>query len=1159
MTSVEVININSDRHYFNHIIDVKNAPVPVLHNAEVNIATTDKYTDLLSNVVRPYLRSNLPFKTKLTWTIRTSGGDGERDFHRPCPSFTFMSTGSPSALQQYVANILREYLVALEYIEGSGWTVIAIPLLRIALTHLAEGQVSAGSYIETPPGLMAKRAVVNVKMEGDNCFILHVCVCLRFLTNTQPAHNPDRLNHYLSNATVSKRKRDWVPEIDTMGLDTSMLTGGPVTYEEIEVFEQVNQIGIYIWDYKDRHGKMGNIPWSCLRRAPLKPFQREVVLVLLEKNGKQHFVACVDFRKLRGSQGKDKKCLPLFKPDNHYYHCHRCGSKFTTDEVLQRHLKTVNCLSAWKESKAVLPEKESEVQFEAWHDLQHHHFVAVADFEMSTLDNGDMNTVVSAGFHVEASGDMPEHFEINRGPDPARWLIIRLMQIAWDYLKVEKELQMSKEEEEVFKKSKHCWICRKPFYWGCKNKVRDHDHRTGKFRGAAHQRCNTKLHKDTRMIVLFHNMEGFDSVAILRTIAKMQNEPQFAEMRFDTLQRNMERTISINFGPLQFRDSFHHLRCSLAKNVSVLLHSGPQAFPRTLRCHKWKDFPQYIISKLEWFPYSLLGKWDRRLDTLTKDDYTNKLGEKEISDEQFAEQREMYQILNVTTIGELNDVYLSSDVLTLADSWSAYRNTIIEHTRLDPCYSMTLPTLSWKYLYLSLKDKIELLTVKDEKIAEILDAHMYGGLVVPFQPYAKTSENVHIKQFDVCSLYPTVMAEYLPVGRWTELELSEEEAFEKIRNWDPNGQYGYAFLVDHWAEESKHDEIDLAPFARIPTSITELSEEQQDLYKMLSPVLGPRITPTLGLVTSIFLDVSILQLYLRIGVSVRIKQSWQYLQAPVFRDWILTNYEKKKNAKSKVERECHKLTLNAIYGMTLHDVSKHKNSRMYVDKHKWLVAASHPISDFCLVSQEPFIGMAAKPRQRASEIKVPRYIGWAILQRSKAYLYKMHYDGFREVFGTRQIPLYCDTDSMAYRIESEDLEADLAEFTKKSPIKLGEELGELKDEARELTKEYGLGEFDEYCGLAPKLYALRYVGEKQKDIMKARGVPKHKLTSFDDYRKFQLEPTDNQVSFYRIKRLNQSLSLEKQTKRSIAGLNTKTFHTHERDYPLGHYKTQGAS
>ena len=46
---------------------------------------------------------------------------------------------------------------------------------------------------------------------------------------------------------------------------------------------------------------------------------------------------------------------------------------------------------------------------------------------------------------------------------------------------------MSKEEER-FQSSKTCWICEKLI--DDDEKVRDHFHITGKFRGAAHWSCN---------------------------------------------------------------------------------------------------------------------------------------------------------------------------------------------------------------------------------------------------------------------------------------------------------------------------------------------------------------------------------------------------------------------------------------------------------------------------------------------------------------------------------------------------------------------------------------------------------------------------------------------------------------------------------------------
>ena len=44
---------------------------------------------------------------------------------------------------------------------------------------------------------------------------------------------------------------------------------------------------------------------------------------------------------------------------------------------------------------------------------------------------------------------------------------------------------MSEEEEHSFQQSKSCWICKKLIV-NDEEKVRDHCHVTGKFRGAAH-------------------------------------------------------------------------------------------------------------------------------------------------------------------------------------------------------------------------------------------------------------------------------------------------------------------------------------------------------------------------------------------------------------------------------------------------------------------------------------------------------------------------------------------------------------------------------------------------------------------------------------------------------------------------------------------------
>ena len=49
------------------------------------------------------------------------------------------------------------------------------------------------------------------------------------------------------------------------------------------------------------------------------------------------------------------------------------------------------------------------------------------------------------------------------------------------------------EEENLFQKSNSGWICKKFINNNNEEKLRDHCHVTGKFRGAAHRNCNANF------------------------------------------------------------------------------------------------------------------------------------------------------------------------------------------------------------------------------------------------------------------------------------------------------------------------------------------------------------------------------------------------------------------------------------------------------------------------------------------------------------------------------------------------------------------------------------------------------------------------------------------------------------------------------------------
>ena len=54
------------------------------------------------------------------------------------------------------------------------------------------------------------------------------------------------------------------------------------------------------------------------------------------------------------------------------------------------------------------------------------------------------------------------------------------------------------------------------------DKVRDHCHITGKFRGSAHKECNSKL-RIPRKLTIFHNLEGCDGHLIFRELNNFKN------------------------------------------------------------------------------------------------------------------------------------------------------------------------------------------------------------------------------------------------------------------------------------------------------------------------------------------------------------------------------------------------------------------------------------------------------------------------------------------------------------------------------------------------------------------------------------------------------------------------------------------------------------
>ena len=106
-----------------------------------------------------------------------------------------------------------------------------------------------------------------------------------------------------------------------------------------------------------------------------------------------------------------------------------------------------------------------------------------------------------------------------------------------------------------------CHICNKK----CVNKVRDHCHQTGRYRGPECKICNLNFQHQNFISVIFHNGKGYDFNLLFNEIFKQNNSSR----RIDILPNINSKARMFRVGILKFIDSYSFLTMSLDKIAKV--------------------------------------------------------------------------------------------------------------------------------------------------------------------------------------------------------------------------------------------------------------------------------------------------------------------------------------------------------------------------------------------------------------------------------------------------------------------------------------------------------------------------------------------------------------------------------------------------------------
>ena len=956
---------------------------------------------------------------------------------------------------------------------GTGWGFKNIKKLEINLVEYSP--IKGSSYIDLPRWIKLKKAIINPKNKDDKCFLW--CV-LRHL------HMKMRDNEIISDL---KKYED---ELVTKGLTF------PMDVKDIRKFEKLNP-NIPSISVLSVEGKSFQI-----LKAP-KDSRESIDLFLVTKDGRSHYTLIKNLSRLISTS------LTKTRVIGGVFICKRCLCHFKVKHRFEAHEKYCN------HNKAVrvrMPPKDKFISFDHFDKKYPVPFVIYADFECFTKPVNYCQPDPTKPYSVEYQKHEPSGFcfyikgitgsfetvSFTKGKeddDVAAIFIEKIVeytQLIYDkYYRKPKMMFLSPEEEFSFKKAKYCSICEGKLK---EDRVRDHCHITGKYRGAAHSKCNLSCSTPRVIPVIFHNLQGYVAHLFIKKIGKIKGKfnciPTTEEkyMTFskkvkvgEYVDRKTGKIKKIVF-EIRFIDSYKFQKASLAYLLGKL---ESKDFVNTRE--KFKHNTE-LLTRKGVYPYDYVLNLSKLSETQLppKEEFYSKLNDEEITDKEYNHALKVWDVFGCHTIRDYHDLYLKSDVLLLADVFENFRKTCMEHYQLDPAYYFTSPHLAWHACLKTTGQSLELL--HDYDMLMMFESGVRGGITHISKRYAEANNpymnnynpneaTKYIQYLDANNLYGWAMSQPLPTHgfEWVK-DISLDQVHEILKS---NSKKGYIFDVDLECPKhlwKLHNDYPLAPE---PIKV--------DGVEKLISHLRPK--------KDYVIHYKNLKQYLDMGLELKaVHRAISFEQSPWMEPYIRKNTELRKGAKNEFEKDFFKLMNNSVFGKTIENLRKRQSIKLVDNRKAALKEIKKPNFERATIFDKKLVAL----HMQKTEIyfNKPVYVGQAILDLSKTLMFDFHYNYIKPKYGYKAELLFTDTDSLMYQIQTEDFYKDISgdiktkfdtsDYPKDHPsgIPTGlnkKVIGMFKDEVagKQITH---------FIGLRPKLYSFKI--EEGKNVKKCKGIKK---------------------------------------------------------------------
>ena len=236
-------------------------------------------------------------------------------------------------------------------------------------------------------------------------------------------------------------------------------------------------------------------------------------------------------------------------------------------------------------------------------------------------------------------------------------------------------IPLSIRQWKKYKKSTICNICYKPFT-PTSQKVRDHCHYTGLYRGPAHSLYNLRYRISSYIPVVFHNLSGYDVHLFIRELGKHSDSMEvIARNKKDyisfSIKVSVDKYIDKNgeekekLIELRFIDSFKFMSPSLDSLAKNLVSSSKQLFG----FEDYSELQYDLLTRKGIYPYEYMSSWDRFEETQLPpiEAFYSKLNMSLISSDDYQHAQRVWKEFRIHNLGDYQDLYLRTEVVLLAN------------------------------------------------------------------------------------------------------------------------------------------------------------------------------------------------------------------------------------------------------------------------------------------------------------------------------------------------------------------------------------------------------------------------------------------------------------------------------------------------------------